>query len=211
MRGLSSSWFWDNKADVCAAPAEIPGLRPHQSLILLSSKMLSPAFPCTPFTCAYLSCRCPCPATVFRTRISRSGYSLSIGSREPPAQSRAWGVFGCVCRPRAEPSTSPLGPSLADYWDHPSDAESGAIEPSSERHSGPPSAAHHPPAPDQRPGPDHCHGHREPDPASNQHPGHHALTHQARPAGNGPTSRQPWLPGPPSLPLIFCLVSVHKE
>lgn len=84
--------------------------------------------------------------------------------------------------------TSPLGLSLADNWDHSSDAKSGAIEPGSEWHSGPPSAVDHPPAPDKRPGPDHRHSHREPDPASDQHPGHHTLTHQARPAGKGSTS-----------------------
>lgn len=35
----------------------------------------------------------------------------------------------------------------------------------------------------------------EPDPACDQHTGHHAIPHQARPAGKGFLSRQPWLPG----------------
>lgn len=113
--------------------------------------------------------------------------------------------------PRAGPGTSPLGLSLADNRDHPSDAKSGAIKPGSERHSGPPSAVDHPPAPDKRPGPDHRHGHREPDPASDQHPGHHTLTHQARPAGKGPLSRQPRPPGHLSLPPSTCLVSINGK
>lgn len=94
--------------------------------------------------------------------------------------------FRCRCRPWTEPGISPLGPSLADYWDHSSDAKSRAIEPGSEQHAGPSSAAYHPPAPDKCPGPDHRHSHWEPDPASDQHPGHHTLTHQARPAGKSP-------------------------
>lgn len=160
---------------------------PSLQLDFTFNKMLPPSFPCTWLVCSSLP-QTLMPCTGFPTHISRCVHSLWIRSREPPAESRAWIVFGCMRRLRAEPSASPLGLSLADYWDHTSDAESGAIEPSSEWHSRPASAAHHPPAPDQRPGPDHCHGHREPDPASDQHPGHHALTHQARPAGNRSTS-----------------------
>lgn len=112
---------------------------------------------------------------------------------------------------RAGHGTSPLGLSLADNRDHSSDAKSRALEPGSERHSGPPSAVDHPPAPDKRPGPDHRHSHREPDPARDQHSGHHTLTHQARPAGKGSLSRQPGLPGHLSLPPSTCLVLINGK
>lgn len=131
--------------------------------------------------------------------------------REPLIEAGAWVVFRCMCRPWTEPRTSPVGLSLADYWDHSSDAESGAVKSSSKRRSGPSGAADHPPAPDQRPGPDHRHGHREPDPASDQHPGHHALPHQARSAGKGSVSRQLWLPGHLSWPPFFCFFSMKSH
>ena len=113
-----------------------------------------------------------------------------LALREPPTETRAWERFRCLCQLWAEPGASPVGLFLADYWDHSSDAESRALKPNSKWHSGPSSAADYPPAPDERPGPDHCHGQREPDPACDQHAGHHAIPHQARPAGKGLLSRQ---------------------
>lgn len=91
--------------------------------------------------------------------------------------------FRCRGRPLTKPGISPLGPFLADYWDHSFDAKSRAIEPSSKQHAGPSSTANHSPAPDKCPGPDHRHRHWEPDLASDQHPGHHTLTHQAQSTG----------------------------
>lgn len=117
----------------------------------------------------------------------------------------------CLCQLWAEPGASLVGLFLADYWDHSSDAESRAFKSNSEWHAGPSSAANYPPAPDERPGPDHCHSHREPDPACDQHAGHHALPHQARPAGKGFLSRQPWLPGHLSLPSFFYLGSINEK
>ena len=140
----------------------------------------------------------PLPLSFF-SRSARGFWAL----REPPTETRAPERFRRLCQLWAEPGASPVGLFLADYWDHSSDAESRALKPNSEWHSGPSSAADHPPAPDERPGPDHCHSHREPDPACDQHAGHHALPHQARPAGKGFLSRQPWLPVYLSLPSFF--------
>lgn len=78
-----------------------------------------------------------------------------------------------------------LSTPFVDNWNNPTDAQlRRALQPIRRWQPSTAGTANYTSASDQRSRPDHRHSDRQSDPACHQHPGNHAVTNQARTAGN---------------------------
>lgn len=78
-----------------------------------------------------------------------------------------------------------LSTPFVDNWNNPTDAQlRRALQPIRGWQPSTAGTANYTSASDQRSRPDHRHSDRQSDPACHQHPGNHAVTNQARTAGN---------------------------
>lgn len=78
-----------------------------------------------------------------------------------------------------------LSTPFVDNWNNPADAQlRRALQPIRRWQPSTAGTANYTSASDQRSRPDHRHSDRQSDPACHQHPGNHAVTNQARTAGN---------------------------